>query len=81
MSGQPATGSSSLTATGTPPRGAAGSALAAVERAASASTWQKALSALASMAATVASSWPAGERSPERKASIREQASPCQGAS
>src|SRR5438270_2082521 len=79
--GQPATGSSSLTAMGSPPRGAFTSARAAAARALSPSRWVKALSVLVPMAARVASSSSAGERSPVRKASTSEQASSDQGAS
>src|SRR5437660_1428383 len=79
LSGQPSTGSSSLTPTGSPPSGAETSAPATLARAASASKWQKALSRLAPMADRVASSSSKGERSPARNESIREQASPCHG--
>jgi hypothetical protein len=66
---------------GTPPKGSDTSAAAAAARARSGSTWEKALRSLASMAASVASSSSFGDRSPARKASTSEQASPVQGVS
>src|SRR6478735_2130545 len=66
---------------GTPPNGLDVSADEAAARARSSSTWTKALSSLASMAARVASSSSSGDRSLARKASTSEQASPSQGAS
>lgn len=79
--GHPSTASSSLTAIGTPPKGRETSAAAAAARAPSSSTKQTAFSSLAPTAARVASSSSVGERSPERKASTSEQASPDHGAS
>src|SRR4051794_17600209 len=78
--GQPATGSSSLMAVGTPPNGSDTSARSAAARAPSGSRKQNAFRSDAPMAASVASSSSTGERSPDRKASTREQASPVQGA-
>ena len=66
---------------GTPPNGSETSAEAAADRALSGSRWLKQLSSLPSMAANVASSSSAGDRSPDRKASTSEQASPSQGES
>ena len=79
--GHPSTESSDLMPSGTPPKGSDGSAVAATARARSSSTWTKAFSSLALMAARVASSSSSGERSLARKASTSEQASPSQGAS
>src|SRR5690606_15222954 len=81
VSGQPSTLSSSLIPTGTPPQGSDGSAVAAAARAPSGSRKDQAFSSDASMAARQASSSSAGERSPDRKASTREHASPVQGVS
>ena len=77
--GHPATSSSSLIPMGRPPKGSEVSAAAAVARAASASRWVKALSSEASMADSEASRASVGDTVPDRKASTREQASPCQG--
>ena len=79
--GQPATRSSSFTPIGTPPKGLVTSAADAAASAASRGRWQKAFSSLASMAAKLASSSSTGERSPRRKLSTNEQASPCHGTS
>ena len=79
--GQPATSSSSLTPIGTPPNGSETSATPAAIVARSRSTWLKAFSGLASIAANTASSSSTGERSPRRKASTSEQASPVHGVS
>ncbi len=81
MSGQPSTASSSFTPIGTPPKGSCTSAAAAAARAASVSRKQNAFNSERSIAASVASSSSTGVRSPARKASTREQASPDQGAS
>ena len=81
VNGQPATWSSSLTPIGTPPNGSDTSAAPAARSACSRSKWQKAFSGLASMAANTASSSSAGDRSPRRKASTNEQASPAHGVS
>jgi hypothetical protein len=78
VQGHPATGSSSLIAVGTPPKGSDTSACSTAACARSGSRWAKALRSDASMAASVASSSSRGERSPARKASTSEQASPCQ---
>src|SRR5690606_36311267 len=80
--GHPATGSSSLIPVGTPPKGSDTSAARAASRSRSgSSTNEKQFSSDASMAASVASSSSSGERSPARKASTSEQASPVQGVS
>jgi acyl-CoA thioesterase len=81
VAGHPATLSSSFTPVGTPPNGSETSAAAAAARARSGSTNDTALISLASMAASTASSSSAGERSPDRKASTSEQASPNHGVS
>ncbi len=79
--GQPANGSSSFTPKGTPPSGSRTSASAATARARFSSTWLKALSSLAPMADSVASTSSFGDRSPERNASTSETASPSHGVS
>src|SRR5215213_2360281 len=66
---------------GTPPNGSDTSADAARSPARSGSREEKALRSLPSTAARTASSSSVGERSPARKASTSEQASPCQGGS
>src|SRR5689334_5321382 len=66
---------------GTPPNGFDTSAEPATRYAHSRSRWQNAFSRDASIAAKVASSSSVGDRSPLRKASTSEQASPVQGAS
>ncbi len=76
VSGQPSTRSSSLTPTGTPPKGSDTSTVRAASRAASGSEKHTALRAEASMAARLASSSSSGDRSPARKASTNETASP-----
>ena len=81
VSGQPATESSSLTPMGTPPNGSEVSAPRADSSARSASMWEKALSVLASIAASDASTSSTGDRSPDRNASTREQVSPSHGLS
>ena len=79
--GHPATSSSSLTPIGTPPNGMETSATPAAVAARSRSRWLKAFSGLASIAVNTASSSSTGERSPRRKASTSEQASPVHGRS
>ena len=79
FAGQPWTGSSSLIPIGTPPKGWDASTSAAVARARSRSRNGKAFISLASIAPMVASSSSAGERSPDRKASTSDTASPCHG--
>src|SRR5262249_26558999 len=79
--GQPATESSSLTPTGTPPNDVLTSARVAASRAASTSRCENALSSEASIATSVASSSSAGVRSPDRNASTSEHASPSHGVS
>ena len=81
VAGHPSTESSSFTPNGTPPKGCETSAASARARAPSGSRNVKALRSLASMAASEASSSSTGERSPLRKASTSEQASPVQGVS
>ena len=79
VKGHPATGSSSLTPMGTPPKGRDTSARAAWVLAASASTSEKAFRSEASMAANDASRASVGLRVLARKASTSEQASPSHG--
>src|SRR5947208_13075573 len=79
VQGHPATGSSSLIPVGTPPNGFETSAVVAAALARSGSTWEKAFKPDVSIAASVASSSSRGDRSPARKASTSEQASPSQG--
>ncbi len=79
VNGHPATGSSSLTPMGTPPKGRDTSAAAAWARAASGSRWLTALRPDDPMAARDASSASVGLRVPARKASTSEQASSSHG--
>ncbi|CAB4655275.1 unannotated protein [freshwater metagenome] len=79
--GQPCTESSSFTPSGTPPNGLETSAFFARSMAPSASTNEKALSELFSIAASEACSSSSGLRSLRRNASTRETASPNQGLS
>ncbi|MEY3055461.1 MAG: hypothetical protein RL550_1984, partial [Actinomycetota bacterium] len=81
VSGQLSTRSSSFTPMGTPPKGREMSARDAASRARSGSRNEKALRSLDAMADNVASSSSTGERSPRRKASTSEQASPVHGVS
>ena len=79
VSGHPATDSSSLMPAGTPPKGWDTSAARAASYARSGSRNEKQFRSVASMAARVASSSSTGDRSPARKASTREEASPDHG--
>ena len=81
VAGQPATGSNSLIPVGTPPNGSETSARAAAARARSGSRYENTFRSEASIAASVASSSSSGDRSPVRKASTSEHASPCHGMS
>src|SRR6266508_969268 len=79
--GQPSTNESSLMPTGTPPKGSEMSAASADALAELGSRCGNAPRLLRSMAARTDSSSSRGERSPDRNASTREHASPCQGGS
>ena len=81
VSGQPATWSSSFTASGTPPNGRVTSACSAAASAPSGSRNENAFSVESSIAASVARSSETGSWSPERNASTRLHASPDQGLS
>src|SRR4029077_4397325 len=75
----PATGSSSLIPTGSPPNGSEVSARRAASSAPSGSRYEKQLRLLFAIAASVASSSSRGDRSPRRNASTSAHASPVQG--
>ena len=78
VSGQPSTASSSLTASGTPPKGSEVSALCAAASALVASMKLNALRLLFLISRRVAASSSAGLRRLARNSSTREHASPCQ---